>query len=233
MTDTKIDDWFVQLAQRPFWEVNARYRICDKCQRKADINHWPAEFLEKWKLMHYRGDCVPQPEEATGDVTFRESPYVPDNFVYLMPKNQPFTLADKPDSPELSRQFKCPTHGLFEALGYDNPVFYADKVANCPKCGEKCWEFPQPPDDDEAPECGYVIYKREKCQQCVNGKKELYNKNDPDMPHVFIPCTCEDGYIETAVPLLDVLARLRWGNQVLVDKSKMNQFVNLRIEEDK
>lgn len=28
----------------------------------------------------------------------------------------------------------------FTSVGYDNPVFYADKVADCPKCGSKCWE---------------------------------------------------------------------------------------------
>jgi hypothetical protein len=38
------------------------------------------------------------------------------------------------------RQFKCPTDGIFNAIGYDNPVFLADTVADCPECGEKCWE---------------------------------------------------------------------------------------------
>lgn len=40
---------------------------------------------------------------------------------------------------ETKHSFKCPDHGIFEASGYDNPVFLADTVANCPKCGEKCW----------------------------------------------------------------------------------------------
>lgn len=59
-----------------------------------------------------------------------------------MPKPEPYT-------PE-SRQFKCPTDGIFKAIGYDNPVFYADKVANCPKCGEKCWEIEQSTDHVES-----------------------------------------------------------------------------------
>ncbi len=28
----------------------------------------------------------------------------------------------------------------FKDIGYDNPVFLADTVANCPICGDKCWE---------------------------------------------------------------------------------------------
>ncbi len=42
------------------------------------------------------------------------------------------------DAPML--QFKCPDHGIFEAVGYDNPVFLADTIANCPQCNEKCWQ---------------------------------------------------------------------------------------------
>lgn len=39
------------------------------------------------------------------------------------------------------RLFYCPDcHLEFEDIGYVNPVFLADKVANCPKCGGKCWE---------------------------------------------------------------------------------------------
>ncbi|MCP4990912.1 MAG: hypothetical protein GY928_34175 [Colwellia sp.] len=37
--------------------------------------------------------------------------------------------------------FYCPLDQLeFKGKGYDNPVFWADKVANCPTCGGKCWE---------------------------------------------------------------------------------------------
>lgn len=39
-----------------------------------------------------------------------------------------------------NRKFKCVDHGIFSAIGYDNPVFLADTVANCPRCGVKCWE---------------------------------------------------------------------------------------------
>ena len=27
----------------------------------------------------------------------------------------------------------------FKSEGYDNPVYLADKVANCPECGSKTW----------------------------------------------------------------------------------------------
>lgn len=38
-------------------------------------------------------------------------------------------------------KFSCRACGIdFESIGYDNPVFGADKVDNCPKCGGKCWE---------------------------------------------------------------------------------------------
>lgn len=38
------------------------------------------------------------------------------------------------------KTFKCDTHGWFETLNwYENPVFLADSVADCPECGEKCW----------------------------------------------------------------------------------------------
>jgi hypothetical protein len=33
---------------------------------------------------------------------------------------------------------KC--HKDFRAIGFDNPVFLADIVANCPDCNSKCWE---------------------------------------------------------------------------------------------
>lgn len=37
--------------------------------------------------------------------------------------------------------FVCKKCGeCFKAFGYDNPFFFADKVAKCPECGEKCWE---------------------------------------------------------------------------------------------
>jgi Zn finger protein HypA/HybF involved in hydrogenase expression len=39
------------------------------------------------------------------------------------------------------RDFYCPDCDTeFSAVGYPNPVFYADTVANCPRCGGKCWE---------------------------------------------------------------------------------------------
>lgn len=38
------------------------------------------------------------------------------------------------------RTFECLMHGEFKSNGYDNPAFYADKVADCPDCGQKCWE---------------------------------------------------------------------------------------------
>ena len=39
------------------------------------------------------------------------------------------------------RIFECKSCDFtFPAEGYDNPVFFADKVADCPTCGEKCWE---------------------------------------------------------------------------------------------
>lgn len=48
-------------------------------------------------------------------------------------------LVAHPLTQDEQRRFKCPNDGIFEAVGYDNPVFLADTVANCPKCGEKCW----------------------------------------------------------------------------------------------
>ena len=38
------------------------------------------------------------------------------------------------------KTFYCEKCGLFEDEGYDNPCFLADTVADCPKCGNKCWE---------------------------------------------------------------------------------------------
>ena len=39
------------------------------------------------------------------------------------------------------RVFYCPDDNkVFRAIGYANPVFWADTVADCPICGEKCWE---------------------------------------------------------------------------------------------
>ena len=38
------------------------------------------------------------------------------------------------------RTFTCLEHGEFKSNGYDNPVFLADRVADCPDCGTKCWE---------------------------------------------------------------------------------------------
>lgn len=41
----------------------------------------------------------------------------------------------------MKKDFYCNVCDLkFRAVGYDNPVFLADTVADCPNCGEKCWE---------------------------------------------------------------------------------------------
>ncbi len=29
---------------------------------------------------------------------------------------------------------------IFRAVGYPNPIYWADTVADCPLCGGKCWE---------------------------------------------------------------------------------------------
>ena len=40
-------------------------------------------------------------------------------------------------------KFKCFEHGVFNTKDYyDNPCFLADKVADCPTCGRKCWKKP-------------------------------------------------------------------------------------------
>jgi Zn finger protein HypA/HybF involved in hydrogenase expression len=40
-----------------------------------------------------------------------------------------------------TKEFECKCcYTRFKAVGYDNPVFLADIVADCPKCGSKCWE---------------------------------------------------------------------------------------------
>lgn len=62
------------------------------------------------------------------------------------PRWRPSAAQEQAAEPVL--QFTCPDHGIFEASGYDNPVFYADKVANCPQCGEKCWQSTDKPDSD-------------------------------------------------------------------------------------
>ena len=39
------------------------------------------------------------------------------------------------------KTFECKNcYNDFESIGYDNPVFLADTVADCPKCNIKCWE---------------------------------------------------------------------------------------------
>ena len=43
-----------------------------------------------------------------------------------------------------TRIFRCVDHGIFDAVGYENPVFYADWVANCPECSQKSWELAKP-----------------------------------------------------------------------------------------
>ncbi len=41
----------------------------------------------------------------------------------------------------MAKNFYCPTcDETFQSEGYDNPVFLADKIANCPNCNHKCWE---------------------------------------------------------------------------------------------
>jgi hypothetical protein len=39
------------------------------------------------------------------------------------------------------KTFVCTRNGTeFQDVGYPNPVWFADTVANCPDCGDKCWE---------------------------------------------------------------------------------------------
>lgn len=53
--------------------------------------------------------------------------------------NEPLT--PKTDNTEEPKVFFCPDcNEDFEDVGYPNPVFYADTVANCPQCKGKCWE---------------------------------------------------------------------------------------------
>lgn len=74
------------------------------------------------------------------------------------------------------KQFRCPDDGIFDAIGYDNPVFYADIVANCPKCGEKCWEvnfmneaeFREQYEGKFKPVKGFIVEEQfqEYCRRC-------------------------------------------------------------------
>jgi DNA-directed RNA polymerase subunit RPC12/RpoP len=40
------------------------------------------------------------------------------------------------------KQYECSNCNIYfyPTYTYDNPMFLADEVADCPKCGGKCWE---------------------------------------------------------------------------------------------
>lgn len=74
----------------------------------------------------------------------------------------------------------------------------------------------------------YLITKREKCpQECDKGYFPDGSCCDVE--------GCRLGYIETQVPLLDVLAKLEWGEDMHGQPNiqRYRRFDNLRIREPK
>jgi len=114
-----------------------------------NIENWSEEFDKrfssfgiKYHKICKKCDGKPFDGSSVADGCGSADEYIKDFIKSLLSTQEEKIRKEYKEKPK--KIFKCPECVLdFVSIGYDNPVFYADKVADCPKCGGKCWELKQ------------------------------------------------------------------------------------------